>query len=252
MRYHHRSVGLVAVALVCLTYGLLCRATPPSAGVSSASSTADLAAPTPPQDTQRSGDDRALRRRGGGGAELSLLAGVIQPVVLRGGNVEVDVHWKRLVVGYSHGFLLHLDGATVVGDAADQGLSYKLPFSTGLGIGVRLTDFFDVRAEFKAHRFNVHYDDAANEKLFGYTTYTVGVGAYLRWRPLRSARDWTRGIITSSSLRFWPNVASTLDNGERVYDNRITDKRERHEAANIGIANTPVIVNISVGYMLDL
>ena len=43
---------------------------------------------------------------------LTLSAGLIQPLLLRGGNVELDLFYRRLVIGYSHGFLLKLEGNT--------------------------------------------------------------------------------------------------------------------------------------------
>jgi hypothetical protein len=52
-------------------------------------------------------------------------------------------------------------------------------------------------------------------------------------------------------VRYWPNVASTLDDDEVAYMNQTTGATETHQAANIGIANTPIIVNLSVGYVFQ-
>lgn len=188
-------------------------------------------------------------------AEISVLAGLIQPIVLRGGNLEVDVVIRRFVIGYSHGFRLNLQGSTVVGDASDQGLAFELPFSTGLGLGYRLTNWLDLRGEVKWHRFEVRYDDASvadGDNLFSYDTITVGAGIYGHWRPFRNRRNWTRGLTAATSVRLWPNIHSTLDGDERVYENAVTGRQETHRAANIGIANTPLIVNVSVGYAFQL
>ena len=89
---------------------------------------------------------------------VSVLAGLIQPLVLKGGNIEVTYFTKRMSFDYSHGFLLSLSGATMVGDAKDQKLAYHLPYSTGFGIGYRFTSFFDVRVEPKIHSWEVYYD----------------------------------------------------------------------------------------------
>lgn len=189
--------------------------------------------------------------------EVSVLAGLIQPIVLAGGNIEVDVHWRRLALGYSHGFMLDLSGSTVVGEAKKQGLAFALPYSTGISAGYRLSSWLDLRAELKAHRFRVRYDGQprGSTPLFSYTTWTLGAGAYARWRPFASS-GWPAGIVTSTSLRWWPNIASTLGDGgakgKRTYMNRVTGKTETHEAANIGIAGTPIIFNISVGYTFDI
>lgn len=191
-----------------------------------------------------------------GSGELSLVAGLIQPMILQGGNVEVDLHWRRLAIGYSHGFLLRVAGIGIVGDASEQQLAYELPVSTGFSAGARLLSWLDVRAELKMHRFNVQYADQKrfSAPIFSYTTWTLGAGVYARWQPFASSIGWHRGIITSTSLRYWPNVASSLGgpSASRRYANTRTGKSEIHEVANIGIANTPFIFNISVGYTVPI
>jgi hypothetical protein len=190
------------------------------------------------------------------GPELSLLAGLIQPIVLHGGNLELDLHWRRLVVGYSHGFLLSESGSTVVGAEKRQHLALDIPYSTGLSAGFRLTNWLDARAELKTHRFEVHYDgtDGIRDHLFSYSTWTLGFGVYARWKPFERFGGWAANIVTSTSVRFWPRIASTLDGpGEtRSYYNRITGQQEIHAAADIGIANTPFFFNIAIGYAFDL
>ncbi len=187
--------------------------------------------------------------------EVVVQAGLLQPVLLQGGNVEVDFNYKRFVLGYSHGFGLKLEGKYIVGEAKTQGLAYTLPFTTGVGVGYRVLDWLDVRAEAKWHKFEVHYDDSRNiegGELFSYTTITLGAGVYGHWRPFGSRKDWLRGFNLSTSLRYWPNVATSLDSDKREYDNDFIGQRVTHNAANIGIANTPIIVNMSVGYAFKL
>lgn len=186
--------------------------------------------------------------------ELVAQAGLLQPVLLRGGNLELDVALGRWVVSYSHGFQLHLEDAAVVGDAHAQQLAFDLPFSTGLGLGYRVLDWLDLRAEAKWHRFRVRYADAslAARPLFQYDTFTLGAGAYAHWRPFGSRASWLRGWNLSASLRWWPKVATTLDDDQRVYDNLATGRQETHQALDIGIANTPLIANVSLGYAFDL
>src|SRR5688572_5735688 len=82
---------------------------------------------------------------------VSILTGLIQPIVLKGGNIEITYFTKRLSFDYSHGFLLNMAGGTITGDAKVQKLVYHLPYSTGLGIGYRFTSFFDIRIEPKIH-----------------------------------------------------------------------------------------------------
>ena len=183
---------------------------------------------------------------------VGVVAGLIQPILLQGGNVEVDVYYRRFVFGYSHGFQLQLDGDAVVGAARDQGLAFRLPFTTGVGIGYRFLEWLDVRLEGKVHRFEVR-DEASNQDLFAYTTVTLGVGTYAQYRPFYhfgvDAADWLQGIVIITSLRFWPRIWTSLDDDEKVYDNVLTGQEERHQAAEIGIANTPFIFNVGVGYI---
>jgi hypothetical protein len=137
-------------------------------------------------------------------SEWVLLAGLNQPIVLRGGNIELNYLTQRWVFEYSHGFALNLSpnrDFTMTQAERDQKLDLYLPFSTGGGIGYRITPEFNVRAELKAHRYEV---TRGNESV-SYTTFSVGIGAYYYWYPFGN-----RHFVVVPSLRFWPNVASTL------------------------------------------
>jgi len=186
-------------------------------------------------------------------ARVALLAGLIQPLLLQGGNVEMDLYYGRLVVGYSHGFLLQLNGDTVTGEAAQQGLEFTIPFSTGLSVGYRFLEWLDVRVESKIHRFDVR-DAASGRDLFSYTTFTFGFGAYAQYRPFYDFDvsgdfdDWLHGFMLVGSVRFWPTVWTELPRDQREFDSPTTGRLESHQAAEIGIANTPIIVNLAVGY----
>lgn len=189
--------------------------------------------------------------------ELVFLAGAIQPFLLQGGNVEIDFYTPKMVFNYSHGFSLELESKTntTVGDAKDQSLAFHIPYSTGFGIGYRLNKYFDIRFEPKLHKFEVYYDGTdrtvqANQ-ITDYTTVTLGLGAYFRWKPFEKQENILRGIFTSTSIRYWQNVYSSLDGGEITYDNNVTGKTEIHETANIGIANTPFLFNIGLGYSIQ-
>ena len=79
---------------------------------------------------------------------FSILAGLIQPTALKGGNVELNYFTKRVSLDYSHGFSLN---PPVVGDFKTQNVVLHLPISTGFGVGYRFNSFFDVRFEPKLH-----------------------------------------------------------------------------------------------------
>jgi hypothetical protein len=184
--------------------------------------------------------------------------GLIQPLVLRGANVEVDYRRGPLVIGYSHGWSLEFSGATVVGEAHDQHLRLHVPYSTGLGVGVehRISAglLVDARAEFKLHRFEPSLEDGAATTLRAlpaYRTVTIGAGIYATWQPWRGSRAQPAlaPIDLSASVRWWPNVWDSL--GAYAYANATTGQMETMHAANIGFANTPLLANISVGYVFE-
>lgn len=182
---------------------------------------------------------------------VSVLAGLIQPMVLKGGNIEVTYFTKRMSFDYSHGFLLNMSGGTITGDAKTQKLAYHLPYSTGFGIGYRFTSFLDVRIEPKMHSWEVYYDGETQNTtnlIKSYKTYSLGLGAYYRYMPFKKKNNWLQGITTSTSLRWWPNIASSLTDDKFTYRNKFTNKDETLKASNIGIAGTPFLFNVSVGY----
>lgn len=186
--------------------------------------------------------------------QITALAGMSQALLLGGGNVQVDLAYKRFVFDYSHGFALDFEGSSVTGDASDQGLAFRMPYTTGFGIGVRLLEWLDVRAEGKLHRFEVR-EEAPDIERFSYHTMTAGMGLYARYRPFfhfgasASTPEWTHGFVIAPSVRYWPNVWSSLDDDAITYDNQTTGQRETHDALRAGLANTPFVANIALGYM---
>lgn len=190
---------------------------------------------------------------------IAVNAGLVQPLALGGANLEVDVRVGRLVASYSHGWSLDLAGATVVGAMRDQHVALHLPYSTGVGIGLQrylpaLRSFVDLRLEGKAHRFEAAYtsaDGAQRTRIADYTTFTLGGGVYWTALPFAHRRGPLRGLDISTSVRVWPRVADTLPGSQIRYANATTGRMEIHRAAAIGIADTPVIFNVSVGYLFQ-
>jgi hypothetical protein len=180
---------------------------------------------------------------------FSILAGLIQPLALGGGNLEVNYTTKRMIFDYSHGFNLNPPS---VGDYKAQNVTLKLPITTGFGIGYRINSFLDIRFEPKLHSFEVYYKDEEKtdaNRIKDYKTFTLGVGLYYRYFPFRNSDNkFLQGITTSASIRWWQNVGSTLSNDEFSYQNQLTGKKETLKAANIGFGNTPLVMNIAVGY----
>lgn len=181
------------------------------------------------------------------GRELGVLAGMIQPIVVDGGNLQLEGRYGRFVFDYSHGWSLDIPP---VGDAKDQGLAMHVPYSTGMGLGYKLFEELDIRFEPKLHKFEISYD--GGQDIVTYKTVTLGLGAYYSYRPFKNSNHFVKGITLAGSVRYWQNVWSSLDDDRYRYDNMETGRSEVHEAANIGIGNTPIIVNVSVGYVFSL
>lgn len=182
---------------------------------------------------------------------FSVLAGLIQPALLKGGNVEFNYTTKRMMFEYSHGFSLDPSSS---GNYKNQQLSLHLPYSTGFGIGYRINSHLDVRFESKLHSWEVYYkgqEQNDKNKIENYKTYTLGVGIYYRYFPFKnSSSKLFQAITTSSSFRWWKNVSSSLNNNEFSYTNNFFNKTETLKVANIGIGNTPLIFNVAIGYTL--
>jgi hypothetical protein len=183
--------------------------------------------------------------------KFSLVFGLNQPIVTQGFNFEVNYYTKYFVFDYSHGFNLSFKDNLVSDEAKVQGLKFKISHTLGVGIGYRVTRDFNIRIEPKMHIWNMYqadkpYSDA--NILKKYTTYTLGLGAYYCWQPFRNADNFSKGITIVPSVRWWPNVATSLPNNEYKYFNAFTNRTEIHKANNIGVANTPFFGNISVGY----
>ncbi len=183
--------------------------------------------------------------------EVGLMAGLLQPIGAKGGNLQLEATMGRFVFDYSHGWSLD---PPVTGDVKDQKLTLHLPYTTGFGIGYRLTKALDLRFEPKLHKFQVQYEEGsdAGNAINSYRTVTLGLGAYYKWSPFAGSTGVARGLTVAPSIRWWPNVWSSLDNDRFTYLSSITGQREVHEASNIGLGNTAFIVNVSVGYAFSL
>lgn len=180
----------------------------------------------------------------------SLVFGLTQPVFLRGFNAEVDVWMKRFVVDYSHGVQLKMDGGFVGGELELQRLNVKIPHSVGFGFGYRITPALNIRIEPKLHVFELYNQNDAqtiSNRIARYSTYTLGLGAYYRWLPFQRRESALKGITIAPSVRWWPRIASTLTDDKLVYTDT-NGVRQTHNALNIGVSNSPWIVNVSVGY----
>ncbi len=180
---------------------------------------------------------------------FSILFGMLQPLVAKGFNVEVNYTTKRMIFDYSHGISLD---PPVVGDFKTQKIALHIPTTTGFGIGYRFSSFFDVRFEPKLHSWEIYNEgDVQNDNTLikKFNTFTLGVGAYYRYMPFKNSENkFLQGFTTSTSIRYWQNVGTTLRDDKFSYLNKNTNKTETLSAPNIGFANSPIIFNIAIGY----
>jgi hypothetical protein len=181
--------------------------------------------------------------------KVSVLFGLLQPIVAQGFNIEINYTTKRLIFDYSHGVSLD---PPVTGDFKTQNVVLNIPYTTGFGIGYRFSSFFDIRFEPKLHSWKIYYKDEIQNvanKINDFKTFTLGIGAYYRYMPFKNSDNKIlQGITTSTSLRYWQNAGTTLSGDEFSYLNKITNKNQKLKAPNIGFANTPIIFNIGIGY----
>lgn len=186
---------------------------------------------------------------------INVLFGLTQPLFAKGFNIEGNFFYKRLAFDYSHGVSLDFSGNTISGELKEQHLQVHVPYTTGFGLGYRFTEWLSLRVEPKWHRFEIYYNDenqSEANKIVGYNTFSLGLGAYANWRPFKNIQNPLKGIMIAPSIRYWPTLHSTLADDKFVYDNRITGNIETHNRMEAGINNTPFVFNISVGYSFDL
>lgn len=161
----------------------------------------------------------------------TILAGLLQPAFLGGANVAATYFTDRWTFEYSHG--MRLTYPEVARDAETTSRLYS-PYTTGFGVGYRITRQFDTRLEFKVHGYEA---TLVNGESLTYQTYSVGLGAYYRLHL------W-RGLLLEPSVRWWPNVGSSLP-GESHAFTSADGQPLVHQAHNLGF-----FANVSLGYVL--
>lgn len=187
--------------------------------------------------------------------EWSLVFGLTQPLFTNGFNFEVDYWAEKWMMDYSHGLGLEFTGDLVIAEAQRQQLAFNVSHSIGFGFGYRFTKGLNLRLEPKWHIWEVYFNDAFKSQegfIDRYSTYTLGLGLYYRWTPFEKQNNALKGLTIAPNARWWPNIATTLDNNELAYFNSRTGQNEIHQANNIGMGNTPFFVNVSIGYTFGL
>jgi len=119
-------------------------------------------------------------------------------------NIAGELKIGRFAFEVSHGQGLDLNQAAAIGLSSAEraaGAHVFVPWTTGFGVGVRITRDLHVLVEAKAHHYNVTGNDANHQ--VDYTTFSVGPGVFYTLHIYK-------GLFLEPNVRFWPNVASTL------------------------------------------
>jgi len=187
--------------------------------------------------------------------QFNIVFGLNQPLFAKGFNAEVNYFGRRITFDYSHGVSLDFHGQTVTGDVKRQGLAVHMPYTTGFGVGYRFTRWLNLRVEPKLHRWEIYYDGEPQNnqnRITVYNTFSLGLGLYGNWKPFEKKDNFLRGLIVAPSIRFWPNVSSSLPDDTYTYFNKLTNRQEAHKAMQPGFNNTPWVFNVSVGYSFGI
>jgi len=186
---------------------------------------------------------------------VNVLFGLNQVLLLSGFNMEVNYIYKRFIFDYSHGVSLVFKGSTSTSSFKKQGVEVHMPWTTGFGVGYRLTEWLNIRVEPKWHRFEFYYENGPknkSDKITSYNTNSLGLGLYSSFRPFKKQDNFLNGIMISPSIRFWPTVYSTLKDGKFTYFNKNTLANEEIKTLDPGLGFTPLVINVSVGYSFNI
>jgi hypothetical protein len=165
---------------------------------------------------------------------LTVLAGLSQPILFAGANVEAEYLTRRFVLGYSHGVRLDISrtaSALAPADRAER-LAVRTPWTTGPSAGVRLTNRLQATVDAKAHRADVRHPDGGRAR---YTVFTLGPA-------LSYTIPVYRGVVVQPMVRWWPTVGTTLD-GDAARFARRDGSAFTHRAMDLGF-----VPNVKVGW----
>lgn len=189
-----------------------------------------LAAEPQPDATTTADPSPGLSRK------FSVMAGLSQWLLFRGGNLAVEYKTGRFALEVSHGQGLDLNqlgGFALSSAERDAGTRVRVPWTTGFGVGYRITENLHLLLEFKAHHYEVRANEGAS--VVNYTTFSIGPGAFY-------SIYLSKHLFLEPNLRFWPNVGSTLDDN-RVLLTRCDGSSYEHQAHDFGFFG-----NVNLGY----
>jgi hypothetical protein len=115
------------------------------------------------------------------------MLGLTQWILFRGGNVAIEYKVGRLAFEYSHGQGLDLNqvpGLTLTRAERDAGAHLRVPWTTGFGVGYRVTEHLHVLLEGKAHRFEVTSRDRNEEVAYTGSARSTSARARRTWSTI--------------------------------------------------------------------
>jgi hypothetical protein len=169
---------------------------------------------------------------------VTVLTGLHQPILLKGANLAAAwVLPSGLYLEMSFGFALDY-GRFLSDEDAMRYDHVKSPLTGGIGVGYWWRGLA-VALEPKISTFEIAVRDS---EAFDYAVYTLGIGLYY------DVSLW-RGLVLQPTLKYWPTVATSLDNDRREYLDG-SGQRRVHEARQPG--RDGLIVGVSLGWSFEL
>jgi len=168
--------------------------------------------------------------------KFSVMAGLSQWLLFRGGNLALEYKLGRLAFELSHGQGLDLNqlgGFALSSAERHDETIVRVPWTTGFGVGYRITENLHLSIELKAHHYEVRASEGAS--VVSYTTFSIGPGVFY-------SIYLSKHVFLQPNLRFWPNVASTLAGGSATLT-RCDGTSYTHEAHDFRFFG-----NVNLGY----
>jgi hypothetical protein len=186
---------------------------------------------------------------------INIMFGLSQPILGSGFNIEGNFIYDRFIFDYSHGVSLDFKDGSTTSSLRQQGVAVHMPYTTGFGLGYRITEWLNVRVEPKWHRFEFYYEDQPETKInqiTAYNTFSLGAGVYGAYRPFKHQDNFLSGFLLAPSVRFWPTVTSSEPGDSFAYFNKNTNSNQQITKLDPGILFTPLVINLSVGYTFGI
>ena len=121
---------------------------------------------------------------------INILFGLSQPILASGFNIEGNYINGRFIFDYSHGVSLDFKDGSTTSDLRKQGVAVHMSYTTGFGLGYRITEWLNIRVEPKWHRFEFYYEDqpqTKSDQITSYNTFSLGAGLYGSYRPFKTS-----------------------------------------------------------------